>query len=155
MTTIAYDYNNFDPEAGGSPTFPPEGEYNFKVISVKEGETRSGDQKFTIEFLAQGTEATFPLNYNTGHSSAQTRQIAFEQLGRLYFGITGQKPPATGFDLADLINGAFHAGLVVKEKDGYTNADFRNIKPMEGAQAPAPAPQPAQANKSFGKPSWS
>ena len=156
---IQYDYSEFDPEAGASPTFPPEGEgYTFQLINLKDDLTRSGDRKVTVEFRVHGGEhhnTTFPLGYNIGHSNATTRQIAFEGLGKLYYGITGQKPPATGFDVSKLLNGYFMADLKVTVGDKYTNADLRNIKPAEGTQTHhQPEALAAPAPTVTGKPAW-
>lgn len=150
MTSINFDYSNFDPNAGATPNFPENGNYNFKLLTSKEGATQSGDRKIIIDFIAQGTSVAFPINYNIGHHNQQTRQIAFESLGKLYFGITGNKPPATGFDLQQLNGGTFNADFVVTKGEKYTNADFRNIRPIEGSTAPAEQVQQAVVNK----PSW-
>lgn len=162
---IQYDYSNFDPEAGGAPNFPPEGNYDLRLINITPGETRNGKAKITLDFLTlDGTNTAFPMNYNTGHSNPEARRIAFEDLGRIYYGITGQKPPASGYDISTLLQGEFNADLIIKSDGQYTNANLRNIKPKGQAQqssAPqvaygqAAQPQAAPAGQpAVNKPAW-
>lgn len=163
---IQYDYSNFDPEAGGAPNFPPEGNYDLRLINITPGETRNREAKITLDFLTlDGTNTAFPMNYNTGHSNPEARRIAFEDLGRIYYGITGQKPPASGYDISTLLQGEFNADLVIKNDGQYTNANLRNIKPKEATgaapqvaqQAPQQAAQVAQpvaGQPAVNKPAW-
>ena len=155
MVSINYDYSNFNPDAGAAPDFPPEGNYDFRLINISEGVTNDGDSKIIVDYLAIQAGKAFPMNYNTGHRNLQTRQIANEDLGRIFVGITGQKPPANGFELDHLLNGEFNADLVIKKGDKYTNASFRNIKPKQGgAPATAPAQPIAAAQPAVNKPAW-
>ena len=162
---IAYDYNNFDPEAGGAPNFPPPGYYIMQALGAKEGVTKGGYAKIEIEFAAEGYNSTFTLSYNTGHSNPQSREIAYSDLGKLYYGATGQKPPANGFDLEQIYNKPFGCDVTITESQSgdktYKNCNLRNIKPMAGnqqqAQGGGNTAQPQQAApqaQTYGKPTW-
>ena len=142
---IQYDYNNFNPEG---PSYPADGPHVFKFLGAERGETKDHASKIVCNFqVARGPETgkTFQMNFNTGHSNMQTRQIAFEGLGRIYYGCTGQKPPVSGFDLGTIAGREFAADFFVKESEGYRNPNFRNIKPLDANGQPQASAQPAQA----------
>lgn len=157
---INYDYSNFDPNAGAAPVFPVDGNYDIRLMSVEQGETKNRDPKAILTFMTLNEEnKPFPMNYNIGHPNPQARQIAFEDLGRIYTGITGQTPPASGFDLSALINGVFNCDIQIKTDGQYTNCNFRNIKPVVSQEAvaaqPPAAQQPAQQQQpAVNKPAW-
>ena len=86
-----------------------------------------------------------------------TAKIAKENLGRIYYGATGMRPPMQGFNTTDLLHKSFNANLVVEEKpkqDGsgnFKSAKLNGIAPL-GNAAPVqnnnqPTQQPMQQNQ--------
>ena len=134
---LQYDYSNFNPEG---PNFPSDGPNYFDIVGYDTGETRNGEKKLIITYaVGSGPEKgkQFTMNYNVGHSNPQARQIAYEDLGRIYYGCTGNKPGASGIDLAHIDGKRFHATMTVVEKDGYKNPRFSQIKPVDASDQKA------------------
>lgn len=131
MVTVDYDYSEFNPEG---PNYPKEGDYTFSVSSVETGQTRDGHNKLDVHFSCDG--GTFRISYNVGHPNDLARKIAFEEIGRLYFACTGQKPGASGVNTDSLINKNFSGSFVLKTgKDGIERPAIYKIKPLDNVAA--------------------
>lgn len=160
MINIGYDYSQFDPEAGEYNNYtPPEGDYKITLIGVQEKQNDKIGYAIEGEFLNEGDEKTYNKLFMVGHHNNQTKQIAYDTLGKIYYGITGQKPPAMGFDMSQLVNGKF-SGTIVHTKNGdKTYFDIRRIMPIAGENTVTPptaptAPQGQQEQQTYGAPSW-
>ena len=152
---ITHDFSDFNPEGF---TFPPSGFYSMAVTSQDEGKTKAGDAKLTLTFqIADGDQKgqQFKMDYNTGHSSTKTSKIAIENIARLYYGATGNKPGRSGLNTADMMNKPFGANLVIEEKafsrdDGtegkFTNAKLNGIQFLNNDPVAVTNAAPAQTN---------
>jgi hypothetical protein len=147
MVKVEYDYEGFDPEANDYNNYnPPEGEYLIKVVSAE-----AIKQGIVLEFLNKDDDKTYTVLYQTNHESSDTRKYAAQDLGKIYFGVTGRKPNPTGLDTDDMIDGVFSAQVKHTTYNGKTYNKLNYIKPANAAsEAPAPTAQP----KTFNKPAW-
>lgn len=154
-THISWDYSQFDPNANNYSTYlPPEGDYPLSIERVASKHNDATGIIIEVEYLAKGDEKTFVLGNMVQHSNPDTRRIAAETLGKLYFAVTGEKPPATGFDALKLQGGKIHAEVKHTHKDGKVYGSLRNIRAFV-QQQPQQAQQPVvQQGSVYGKPSW-
>lgn len=158
---IGYDYSDFDPEKGGYNSYMPEpGNYTITLLNGQSKEVEGKGSLIELEMHTHGDDQTFTLSYLTGWKVGdylKVRQIAYEELGRLYYGITGNKPPQNGFNLSDLYNGSFNADLQHrpdKRDPDKKYLELKNIKPLDSQPQPATSAASSQGAQVSGKPAW-
>ena len=161
---LTHDYSDFNPEGFA---YPPNGFYAMAVVdakSDKKSEEKGGYAFITLTFeITDGDQKgqRFKMDYNTGypkHKSEKAAIIAMENIGRIYYGATGERPGRNGLNIKDLMNKTFGANLIVEEKaktDGsggsFKNSklngiQFLNNQPVEQTAAPT-SNSAAPANK--------
>lgn len=146
MVQVSHDYSDLNVDGFA---YPPEGFYTLKVAG-EGGDNKPADKGgyffITLTFEIVGTASAgmqFKMDYLTGHGKEITSRISKENLGRIYYGATGNRPPAQGFDTADLLGKTLQANLVIEEKpksDGngtFKNAKLNSIAPVAAGQQPA------------------
>ncbi len=161
---INYDYAGFDATAQQYNSYKPkEGNYIVTLIGASEKTIDGSGSLIELEFFNQGDDKAYTVSYLTGWTRGDyltVRRIAFEGIGRIFYGITGQQPPANGFDISKLFDGRFNADLTHRADKNDANKvyiELKNIKPLEGAQPVqvTPQAQPAAAQpQTYGKPAW-
>lgn len=161
---IGYDYSGFDATKQEYNNYvPEEGNYYITLIGAEEKQIDGKGSLIELEFVNERDEKSYNIAYLTGWTNGnyiKTREIAFENLGRIYYGITGNQPPANGFDLTTLFNGTFNANLAHDEYNGNVKAVLKNIIPIAGMQQAQGAagntaqPQQQVGAQVTGKPAW-
>lgn len=161
---INYDYQGFDATQQQYNSYKPaEGNYVVTLLGATEKQIEGSGGLLELEFFNQGDDKAYTVSYLTGWTQGDymtVRRIAYEGIGRIYYGITGQQPPASGFDIATLFNHQFSADLTHRADKKDANKvylELKNIKPFAGATQPAPQAQatPAAAQpQTYGKPAW-
>jgi hypothetical protein len=147
MVKVEYDYEGFDPEANDFNNYnPPEGEYLIKVVSAE-----AIKQGIVLEFLNKDDDKTYTVLYQTNHESSDTRKYAAQDLGKIYFGVTGRKPNPTGLDTDDMIDGVFFAKV---KHNPYNGNVYNKLNYIKSANAASEAPAPTAQPKTFNKPAW-
>lgn len=161
---IQYDYQGFDATQEQYNSYKPaEGNYIITLLGAEEKNIEGSGSLIELEFVNSGDDKAYTVSYLTGWQAGAnantTRRIAFEGIGRIYYGITGQQPPANGFDIATLFNHQFSADLAHradKKDPNKVYLELKNIKPFVGGAAPvqqaAPVAQPTV--QTYGKPAW-
>ncbi len=148
---INHDYTNFNPNGF---SLPPEGRFLQRVIDEKfsnKSPEKGGwaflTLTFEIEEEGEHKGKKYNLDYNTGHPNPATSKIALEGLGRIYYGVTGEKPPVRGFDTTILQRASFCGVISIKESpknDGsagvFRNVNLTNIEPVAVTEVAATAP---------------
>lgn len=154
-------------EAAGISSFTPEkGNYNLRVVGANASKTKKLDPKFGVQFeIIDGPDAgkKFWINLNLiavkndGTPNSMGLAITFKQLAAL--GADAAEVATWDVDASDaservaraLTGSEVSAEIAVRESNGYTNIDLKNVKPRAAAPAPAPAaPTPAApANRPF------
>lgn len=161
---INYDYQGFDATQEQYNSYKPaEGNYIVTLLGAEEKHIEGSGSLIEVELVNEGDDKAYTVSYLTGWQSganaSTTRRIAFEGIGRIYYGITGQQPPVNGFDIATLFNHQFSADLAHRSDKKDPNKvylELKNIKPFAG-NAPKPVQQaaPVQAQPAtYGKPAW-
>lgn len=147
MVKVEYDYEGFDPEANDFNNYnPPEGEYLIKVVSAE-----AKTQGIVLEFLNKDDDKTYTVLYQTNHEKSDTRKIAAQDLGKIYFAVTGRKPSPTGLDTDDMIDGVFSAKVKHTTSNGKT---YNNLNYIKSADVVSEAPAQIAQQKVFNKPAW-
>jgi hypothetical protein len=166
---INYDYQGFDATAQQYNSYKPkEGNYTVILLGAAEKQIDGSGSLLELEFFNEGDDKAYTVSYLTGWTQGDymtVRRIAYEGIGRIYYGITGQQPPANGFDIATLFNHKFSADLTHRADKKDANkvyVELKNIKPFASGTAPVTAPvtatpaAPAVAAgpQTYGKPAW-
>ena len=164
---IGYDYSNFDATKEEYNNYIPEpGNHNIQLLSGEEKQVENKGSLMELEFINEGDDKSYTVAYLTGWQAGdymKTRQIAYESIGKLYYGITGQQPPANGFDLTQLFGHTFNADVEIEEYNDKKYIKLKRILPIAGNDQPAQAQgggntaQPQQAApqaQTYGKPTW-
>jgi hypothetical protein len=161
---INYDYQGFDATKENYNSYKPkEGNYIVTLLGAEEKSIDGSGSLIELELFNEGDDKSYTISYLTGWSKGDymtTRRIAFEGIGRIYYGITGQQPPANGFDITKLFNHQFSADLSHRADKNDPNKvylELKNIKPFAGAQKPVQQAAQGAGNttaQTYGKPAW-
>ena len=140
MVNIAgFDYDNFDPEG---VTYPPNGNYTLAIIGSEDKPSKDGHRMINVHFeIASGVQSKqqFRIGYYVGNPNVEQAKWAFEALGRLYYGVTGQRPTSRGFDLEQLKFKAFEADFdATPNAKGDKFPKIKNLKPLGATNSAQP-----------------
>lgn len=145
-----FDYDNFNPEG---VSYPPSGEYLLAVVGAEDKPSKDGHRMINIYFEIAGGElrkTQFRIGYYVGNPNQEQAKWAYEALGRLYYGVTGEKPTSRGFNLKYLEFKPFQATFDASpNKNGDIFPKLKNFKP-QNQQAPQTSQAPTQYQQPIG-----